>query len=130
MKAISCELYLLFSGQLDSWFYDSPLSPYGISQIEKLSSFLSKPPATSDETKIINVLNKADGASKTSVLVSSNLRRAISTVAIAFKERIANDADEKIFITGTLQEISESPAVAHRSVTRKAFVRAFIHSLL
>jgi hypothetical protein len=107
IKSAATEIYLLLSGQVDSWFYDSPLSDLGISQIDKFANFLATKPATDKEAETISMLQGTSGRS--SVLVSSNLRRALSTVCIGFRERLANNPDEKIVITPSLQEISRNP---------------------
>eukprot|EP00520_Triparma_pacifica_P015578 CAMPEP_0118652490 /NCGR_PEP_ID=MMETSP0785-20121206/11346_1 /TAXON_ID=91992 /ORGANISM="Bolidomonas pacifica, Strain CCMP 1866" /LENGTH=347 /DNA_ID=CAMNT_0006545011 /DNA_START=43 /DNA_END=1082 /DNA_ORIENTATION=- len=109
IKSAYYETYLVLSGQVDSWFYDSPLSEYGISQIDKLAKFLSKPASSSNEQETFDLLNGASNCSTTSVLVSSNLRRALSTVCIGFRARLANNPDERIVVHPSLQEISRNP---------------------
>ena len=114
------EIYLLLSGQVDSWFYDAPLSDLGIDQIDKFANFLAQPPANDKEAEVINMLR--GNSSTTSVLTSSNLRRALSTVCIGFRDRLANNPDEKIVVTPSLQEISFNPDTlsitpAHTPVT-------------
>ena len=106
IKASCYEGYLLLSGQVDSWFYDSPLSDYGIVQIERLAKHLSRAPAA-NEKEYFDILRGE--SSKKSVLVSSNLRRALSTVLIAFRQRLAKNPDDKVVVTPTLQEVSQNP---------------------
>jgi len=105
--AAGTEVYLGLTGRVDSWFYDSPLSEYGIDQIERLAKFLKKPGATTSEQKDLAILNGTSSTS--SVLISSNLRRAISTVAIGFRSRLAQNPTQKIVIHPSLQEISRNP---------------------
>jgi len=111
IKALLYEMYLLLTGQMDSWFYDSPLSPLGIDQIEKLNSFLSKDTSgagmTSAEEELISILR--GDAPNNSLVVSSSLRRALSTVAIAFQSRLDRNPKEKIHVIPSLQEISRNP---------------------
>merc|ERR1711862_587591 len=109
IKALLYEGYLLLTGEMDSWFYDSPLSPYGIDQIEKLRSFLSKEKGQSPaEEEMLTILRGYDNNNK-SLLVSSSLRRALSTVAIAFERRLESNPKEKIHVIPPLQEISRNP---------------------
>jgi len=110
VKALLYEGYLLLTGQMDSWFYDSPLSPFGIDQIEKLSSFLAKESSgglSAAEEEMLAVLRGDDNHK--SLLVSSSLRRALSTVAIAFERRLERQPKEKIHVIPPLQEISRNP---------------------
>ncbi|GMI54294.1 hypothetical protein TeGR_g13769 [Tetraparma gracilis] len=107
VKALLTELYLLLSGQVDSWFYDAPLSDVGIAQIDKFAGFLAAPAATDEEAELLSLLRGR--SARSTVLVSSNLRRALSTVCIGFRERLAANPGEKIVITPALQEISRNP---------------------
>ncbi|GMH81180.1 hypothetical protein TrST_g11764 [Triparma strigata] len=101
------EIYLALTGRVDSWFYDSPLSEYGVSQITRLAEFLKRPPTTPEEKKYIDILNGTSSTS--SVLISSNLRRAISTICIGFRSRLTSSPSSKIIIHPSLQEISRNP---------------------
>ncbi|GMH54407.1 hypothetical protein TrRE_jg3086 [Triparma retinervis] len=109
IKSLYYEAYLALAGKVDSWFYDSPLSYYGISQIDALARYLSKSAASSAEQEVFDLLNGAPSCPKTSVLVSSNLRRALSTVCIGFRSRLASNPSEKIVVHPSLQEISRNP---------------------
>lgn len=109
VKSATYEAYLVLSGQVDSWFYDSPLSEYGISQIDKLAKFLSRSASSSSEQEVFDLLNGSPNCTTTSVLVSSNLRRALSTVCIGFRARLANNPEERIVVHPSLQEISRNP---------------------
>lgn len=108
VKSVAFELYLLLSGQVDSWFYDAPLSIYGLSQINKLAKFISKPAVTPEEKKVLAMLRGEPGAGS-SILVSSNLRRALSTIAIGFRDRLKQNRGERILVSPTLAEISHNP---------------------
>ncbi|CEM20141.1 unnamed protein product [Vitrella brassicaformis CCMP3155] len=99
---------------LDSVFVDAPLSELGIRQSCEVRDFLTKggtpaSPATGvdgwtplalDET-IVPILKGTGGPP--SVLVASNLRRALSTTLISFGERLSR-SNEKILIHSALQE--------------------------
>lgn len=112
-KALLYETYLLLTGQMDSWFYDSPLSPLGIDQIEKLNAYLSKDSSgqslSDAEEEMLAVLRGDRHSSAKSLLVSSSLRRALSTVAIAFQRRLERNPKEKIHVIPSLQEVSRNP---------------------
>lgn len=113
IKSFLYEFYLLISGKIDSWFYDSPLSHLGLSQVKKLADFLGQDPindkALSDEERLLIQILRNDPNAPKSKLVSSNLRRALSTVAASFQERLMRDPNESIMIIPSLQEISRNP---------------------
>lgn len=110
IKALLYELYLLLSGQIDSWFYDSPLSHLGISQAQQLRLFLKKEPIATlhQDTLLLNILRGKVGAPNSKVVCSS-LRRALSTVIIAFYDRFERHPNESITVLPSLQEISRNP---------------------
>jgi broad specificity phosphatase PhoE len=87
-KALLYELYLVLSGKLDSWFYDSPISYLGLGQSEELAKFLKQKPVCETEAKHIAVLRADPGAPPSKILCSS-LRRAVSTVAAGFRDRLS-----------------------------------------
>ena len=123
IKAILTEVYFFISGKdTQSWFFDSALSTKGVRQIEGLRKFLSKEEQKlgsgnfvneREELAIRELLNV--GSSKgNSMVVSSNLRRAISTAAIGLADRFAKDiaaagVDGSIMLLPSLQEISFNP---------------------
>lgn len=82
---------------LDSTFLDSPLSEEGTEQAGGLAKFVE----SSDEG-VGAVLKGLEGES---VLVASNLRRALSTATIGFWARLQR-TQEKIHILSCLQEVS------------------------
>mmetsp|Transcript_11724 Transcript_11724/g.16904 ORF Transcript_11724/g.16904 Transcript_11724/m.16904 type:complete len:363 (+) Transcript_11724:95-1183(+) len=109
IKAVLYELYMFVLGIQDSWFYDSPLSQLGISQVDKLHVFLKKGLGlTTREKELISIMC-GDPDAPPSRLVSSSLRRAISTVAICFQERMKRLPNETILVLPSLQEISRNP---------------------
>ncbi|GKY97560.1 hypothetical protein MPSEU_000714200 [Mayamaea pseudoterrestris] len=109
IKACLYEIYLLLSGKLDSWFYDSPLSHLGLAQIEELHTFIeNKSNMNGSESLHLKVLRGDPDAPK-SKLVSSGLRRASSTIAGCFRDRLSRRPDDKIVVISSLQEISRNP---------------------
>ena len=106
------ELHLFVGGRkLDSWLYDSPLNLEGLEQAQELREHLrSKTEAEgSREEELRKVLTQPSGAGgKSSVLVASNLRRAISTGLVGFADRIELSG-EKMLVLPQVQEISKNP---------------------
>merc|ERR1712238_344471 len=104
------EFYLVLAGKMDSWFYDSPLSHLGLEQVDKLALFLqeSEQKVSGDEAKLLAIMN-ADPSAPPSILVSSSLRRAISTIAASFRVRLSKNPSDSILILPSLQEISRNP---------------------
>lgn len=112
ITAVITESMLLLKGQRDSWFYDSPLNHIGHEQANDLKLYLSgnsynKLGLTAQEKRDLEVL-RGDDTATPSVLVSSVLRRAVSTVAIALNDRLAKTG-EKIVWLPCCQEISRNP---------------------
>lgn len=108
IKALLYETYITLSGKLDSWFYDAPISQLGLNQIEELANFLKQTPTDPNEAKHFTIL-RADPGAPTSKIVCSSLRRAVSTLAFAFKDRLSRRPQEKVLIIPSLQEISRNP---------------------
>lgn len=91
------EMFLLHTK--DSIFYDANLNQEGIDQIVELNQFLQdKKNQNNDMVKLMN------GEGPSSVLVASNLRRAIATAVISLKHRLQRG--EKLHILSSLQEIT------------------------
>jgi len=84
------------------------LSHLGLDQVNELGKFLQKQPESLKQEELIAILNGERNAPK-SLLVSSNLRRALSTVAAGFAHRLKKNPEEKILILPCLQEISRNP---------------------
>ena len=104
----------------ESWFYDSPLSSKGISQAEGVAKFLRNTDpkyATPKEAKFLRLIKGEDDTSTADdsgngrcVFVSSNLRRATSTCAIAMSGRLDRKIPgDNIIILQELQEASINP---------------------
>ena len=91
-----------------SWFYDSPLSYLGLKQVDELAQFLentkSNKRGSKSEEEIIRIL-RCDPGAPSSTILCSNLRRAISTIAAGFRERLSRRPADRIFILSCLQEI-------------------------
>jgi hypothetical protein len=110
-KSFATEWYFLVTGKADeSWFYDSPLSAKGQQQAEGIRKFLkdSNPEfCTPKEANLIRLLKGEGGSCQ---LTSSNLRRAISTIAIGLGDRLDKRLkDDKILVLQELQEASINP---------------------
>ena len=113
IKSVMYEIYLTLTGQVDSWFFDSPISNLGLSQVDELAKFLSvdSPDAskrTKEEAEFVSIL-RGDAGAPSSKLLSSSLRRALSTMACSFRERLARNPNDKILVVPSLQEISRNP---------------------
>lgn len=130
VKALLRELRMLFAW--DSDFFDSPLSEKGIGQVRDLAAFLEKRDAgqgamaaveggaeetqrqTSGSRDPLDFIPSLHASAPTSdeekggvIFVSSNLRRAISTMLIGFGARL-NQTGEACWIFSCLQEISRN----------------------
>jgi hypothetical protein len=95
------ELSLLFVK--DSWFFDSPLSPEGIEEALVLRKIIN-----TDTHAMAKILAGEGADAAKSIVVSSPLRRAVSTVAIALHDRLAK-RKEKVTLLSSLQEVSFNP---------------------
>jgi len=104
----------------DSVLFDSPLSSKGISQSENLAKWISDgglpPPSlkgpSGDEqgTPVREVVDILRGAAKTpSTLVTSNLRRSISTILISCGQRLRSSNVERVMVLSCLQEATRNP---------------------
>ena len=118
IRSLVTEWYFLVRGKSDdSWFFDAPLSEKGISQAQGVAKFLRDTDpkyATPKEAKFLRLIKGEESSEKTEtgkcVLVSSNLRRAISTCAISLKDRLDRKLPgDKIVILQELQEASINP---------------------
>jgi len=104
------ELLSLFS--IDSYFYDSPLSELGRIQGQKIATSLKD--ATTDELKELKAFCDKDDT----LFLSSNLRRAISTMLYGFKPVFER---KPLVQYGKLQEMTRNVdgiALASRAKTR------------
>jgi hypothetical protein len=91
-----------------SWFYDAPLSHLGLSQVDELAHFLKDRPLEGPEAVHIQILRADPGAPRSKILCS-NLRRAVSTLAAGFADRLQRRPMDKILVIPSLQEISRNP---------------------
>lgn len=104
IKAAIKEISLIVAGVQDSWFLDSPLSHVGFGQAQELRKFLAD---TADKNDLVSRILKKKSSDR-SILVASNLRRAISTCCAALKDRL-DASDESVYLLSCLQEISPNP---------------------
>lgn len=111
------ELGMFFSQ--DSLFFDSPLSKTGLEQAMDLLQFLASQPAgcvkagsassPTSQLEVTDLVSIVRGDAGASVVVSSILRRAISTGVVGLSARLLkNNASDKILLMTSLQEISRN----------------------
>lgn len=98
------EMMMLIS--CDSIFFDSPLNQEGIDQAKELGDFLSEShnpssPAYSD-------IMALKGEKGQSILCSSTLRRAISTLVAGLWEPRLKHSNEKVILLSACQEVSRN----------------------
>lgn len=98
------ELYLLPWD--DSAYLDSPLSELGIQQCADLQKFLRNPAAGLDPAAEADFAALTAGEGRT-LLISSQLRRAVSTIAIALSDRLER-SNESVLLHSSCQEISRN----------------------
>ncbi|CAM9107379.1 unnamed protein product [Pylaiella littoralis] len=91
----------------DSVFFDSPLSNTGIQQTQELIRFLQKAPDSFSGSEVAEAVSILRGGSSTtsSVVVTSNLRRAIATGLITLWERLRT-GKERYLVHSALQEMT------------------------
>lgn len=113
--ALIREVLLCFD--LDSPFLDSPLNDEGIQQALELRKFIDEDHIgdTPAQKEILAVLRGEKGKS---IVVSSTLRRAISTTSLAFWPRIQRTG-EKIHLMSCAQEISRNVDTCALSLPQK-----------
>ena len=107
-EGLMSELLLLFTK--NSYFVDSPLSDLGYDQAKELRRFLRD---DVPDRRVVSDRHLADVAAldgrgdAASLIVASNLRRAVATTALAFWDRLARTG-EKIYIHSALQEMARN----------------------
>lgn len=101
LYALLTELWIFLSGMRDSWFYDSPASPLGISQSERLAEFLKSDSSGSGQVALLRGDELQD-----SIVVSSNLRRCITTGLVGLGQRFQRPGAGRMTLLTSLQEIS------------------------
>jgi len=84
------------------------LSYLGLTQAEEIVTFLRSKPIDGPDGDHLRILRGDSDVAK-SKIVSSNLRRAASTMAAGFRDRLATKPDDKIMVVDCLQEISRNP---------------------
>jgi len=122
VKALGYEFWLFVTGKIDSWFYDAPLSILGLSQARNVATWLLE--VDEDVPHLSSLRNDKD--SPPSILISSNLRRALSTVASGFQNRLERNPAEKILVLPCLQEISRNPDTLSITPPRKQVTESWI----
>mmetsp|Transcript_9541 Transcript_9541/g.16411 ORF Transcript_9541/g.16411 Transcript_9541/m.16411 type:complete len:456 (-) Transcript_9541:122-1489(-) len=126
VRALIKEASMVF--QRDSLFYDSPLNAQGLQQGWDLLAFLaSQPPGCREpgtchkpveQLQVEDIVSIIMGDAGESVVASSILRRAISTVLLALSPRLLKStfAKDRVHLMTSLQEISRN--VDTLSITR------------
>jgi hypothetical protein len=133
IKSFSSEWYFLVSGQCyESWFFDSPLSAKGISQAEAVAKFLRDTDplySTPKEAQLLRIIKGETDDKNRCQLISSNLRRSISTCSIALHDRLDKRMkDDKILILEELQEASINPDALSIAPPKAPLVTSFTDS--
>ena len=104
--ALVREAALLLRGDPGSVFLDAPLTTLGLEQAQAVAAVLRGPPAGPAAALELATLRGDATAPRTSVVVSSNLRRAAQTAALAFQHRLRGG--EAVRVLSCLQEISNN----------------------
>lgn len=94
---------------MDSVFLDSPLNRDGFEQAKEVNEFFDTPPLSSTSEAGKEIFHAIAGVNTdiTSVIVSSNLRRAIATTTVGLWSRLVR-TKEQIMVLSSLQEISRN----------------------
>jgi len=111
------EIFLFFTER--SVFLDSELSNEGTEQVKRLQKYISQyDTATADDVHLGELMKalRADRDSMSSVVVSSNLRRAVSTACISLWPRL-KATGERVIVLSALQEMTRN--VDTQSLTEK-----------
>lgn len=95
VKAIINEAVFFFTSPFDSVFIDSPLSSKGQREVEELAMFIR------------SAKDKVPSNPATSVVVTSNLRRAMETALVGVAPRLTI-TKERIMVDSSLQEGSQN----------------------
>jgi len=90
----------------DSIFFDSPLNEEGINQAKELSEFLCQDHPI--DTPAFGDIQALKGQKGQSILCSSTLRRAISTLVAALWEPRIKESEEKVVLLSACQEVSRN----------------------
>lgn len=92
----------------DSVFIDSGLSPLGMQQARELMTFLEGSADPTDNAGMHALLRGDGRAQEDSVVMSSNLRRALATAAIGLQRRL-HLTGERVLIVSDLQVCNAPP---------------------
>ncbi|CAE7568847.1 unnamed protein product [Symbiodinium pilosum] len=118
VRALIREATMTF--QRDSIFYDSPLNDKGIQQGWDLLAFLTSQPAgcrdpgacqkPAEQLQVEDIVSMIRGDAGESIVVSSILRRAVSTILLALSPRLLKTtfAKDRVHLMTSLQEISRN----------------------
>ncbi|KAH8065698.1 hypothetical protein JL722_75 [Aureococcus anophagefferens] len=106
------EIKMFFALDMGSVLYDSPLNQEGLEQAQELASLLrgdadwgDVPDPAQRDADAATLRGGAD-APLSSVVASSNLRRALQTCALALQARVgAKRAEDRVHVLNCLQEV-------------------------
>jgi broad specificity phosphatase PhoE len=109
VKSAAVEVGLMMGNSGESQFYDSALSGLGLTQAVSLKGHLESEigKTESDKHAFFHRLLRGD-TKEAALLVSSNLRRALTTAALVLQNRLTKN-EEQIVLHPALQEISGNP---------------------
>lgn len=108
IRAIGLEIYFTLTASRDSIMYDSPLNTVGFQQATKLNEWVSRTNADSLSQREAEMLKHMRGQGEgPSIVVSSALRRAVSTGLVGLSGRLVK-RKEKIRVLPCLQEMSRN----------------------
>lgn len=107
------EIKMFFALDMGSVLYDSPLNQEGLEQAQELASLLrgdadwgDVPDPAQRDADAATLRGGAD-APLSSVVASSNLRRALQTCVLALQARVgAKRAEDRVHVLNCLQEVS------------------------
>lgn len=116
VKYLIGEVLLFFTNPLDSYIIDSPLSPKGVKEAEELQMYVR-----SAKGKISMDTSK-------SLIVCSNLRRAMATALIGLQPRLSLTR-EKIVMMSALQEGSRNIDAQSFSTMKGKIAATPVHNL-
>jgi len=130
-KAAFLEWYFFVSGKSsESWFFDSPLSEKGKTQARNVRKYLRDTNPDYSTPKEARLLKMLTGDSDEKVqLTTSNLRRAMSTIAIGLQDRLDKRIKgDQIIVLTELQEVSFNPDALSISPARKPLISSWMDS--
>ena len=118
--ALVREAVLFLRGDPGSIFLDAPLTTLGLEQAQAVAALLREPPAGPTVALELATLRGDATAPRTSVVVSSNLRRAAQTAALAFQHRVRGRVELKPSTRLQCERISPGSPCGRSAAARPA----------